>query len=204
MDVTQWLRNTESSSARYAAPNASTSAPLPSFTNTQHDVTAEIYQRHAFHPNLLSLDEMDRISIAFVFEAYDTIKDEVNVAQKQYHQMALVTRTYELRFQKAQKRLEEARRKHDSLYGVALRDVSTHSAQPSESPRFSPYSKSIVFFSISLLLKSCCREALNVKLEGQQGCLISRRWERKVSEISTEISLEAYHFHFHFWLCFLS
>jgi hypothetical protein len=68
------------------------------------------------------MEEIDKLGIAYVYEACDVIQDEVNIAERRYRQMILLMRAYHLRFLKARDRLHKAQRQRDLVVMVAQED----------------------------------------------------------------------------------
>jgi hypothetical protein len=91
------------------------------------------------------MEEIDKLGIAYVYEACDVIQDEVNIAERCYRQMILIMRAYHLRFLKAQDRLHKAQQQRNLVVMVA------HGATPnsaSAAPFVSDGEKNMVLLEI--------------------------------------------------------
>jgi len=96
------------------SPPSSPSSPEPIFPSSPSHVPSQtwaqqierISSRHL--SNTWTGSEEGQIDLAYLCEACDVMQDEANIAERRYRQQILMTRAFELRYLKAQARLQRA------------------------------------------------------------------------------------------------
>ena len=84
----------------------------------------KIYRDHRLPSALQTMEETDRMSLAYAHEVYNVVQDEVNIAERRYRQMLLQTRMHHLLFLQARDRLQELQKQLQGIVNVALQDIS--------------------------------------------------------------------------------
>jgi hypothetical protein len=103
--------------------------PLPDDQWLQEAIE-KIYSDHRLPSALQTMEETDRMSLAYAHEVCNTVQDEVNIAERRYRQMLLQTRVYHLHFLQARDRLQELRKQLQVIVDVALQDTSGQVSPP--------------------------------------------------------------------------
>jgi hypothetical protein len=90
----------------------------------------DIYKEHGLPPILYTMHEIDRMGLAYAFEARKIVQDEVNSAERRYRQILIVARIYHVHFLEAQERLQHMQRELDALVEAAVKKA----AEPNPGP----------------------------------------------------------------------
>ena len=83
-----------------------------------------VYERNGLPSVLDSLGETDRLRVAFICEACETLRAEAALAEHRYQQMILVVKAYHLRSVEARDRFQSALKQRQRIIKVAVSDVS--------------------------------------------------------------------------------
>src|SRR5262245_38401632 len=104
--------------------------PLPLLSNALwlQESADDIYREHQLPSPLNTMDEVDRMGIAYAHEMRNAIQDEVNMAERRYRQMLILTRVYYLHFIRAQDRLQHLQKDLEVVVDTALNDAPNPSS----------------------------------------------------------------------------
>lgn len=71
------------------------------------------------------MNELDKMGIAYAYEAWDVVENELHLAEKRYLQQLIMARTFQLRLFKAKDKLLQINHNLRLMVNVALKDVSS-------------------------------------------------------------------------------
>jgi hypothetical protein len=81
-------------------------------------------QKHKIPPELHAMNELDKMGLAYAYEARDVVENELRLAEKRYIQQLIVTKTYLLRLVNAKDKLRQMSHDLDTMVNKALYDIS--------------------------------------------------------------------------------
>jgi hypothetical protein len=81
--------------------------------------------KHKIPPTLQEMNELDKMGVAYAYEARDVVEHELYVAEKRFIQQLIVARTFQLRLIKAKDRLHQINHSLSLMVNVAENDVSS-------------------------------------------------------------------------------
>jgi hypothetical protein len=116
----------------HAPPNSSHDQHSPDLTpglsRPQSISKEEIIRLHRFPPILSRLHEADVVKLAYACKVRNALADTMNMAKRQYRQVILAARSYEIYLLDIQNKLQEADDGLGTLVGMAVRSASSGSA----------------------------------------------------------------------------
>jgi hypothetical protein len=77
-------------------------------------------EEHELPSPLQKMGEIDRMGLAYAHEVRNVVQDEVNIAERRYRQMLIMTRIYYLHFLRAQDGLQHLQQKLEVVVNIAL------------------------------------------------------------------------------------
>ncbi|KIM72029.1 hypothetical protein PILCRDRAFT_16501 [Piloderma croceum F 1598] len=139
-NIEEWRTNMPSSSPPTSFISSSLPSPPCPTTKAQPDSPSmslnvdRIYEDLMLPSSLNAMDEARKMSIAYACEAYNAQEAEAVKAERQYRQLVVAARSYELRMLAARDKVRQVKQSVDILVNIALdqMEAATNSSETSE------------------------------------------------------------------------
>ena len=105
---------------------------LPDFWLEQ--TVEDAYERYGLPSVLHSLDDVNRMGIAYACEARNVVQDEANIAERRYRQILFIAKIYHAHFLRAQEKLQHLQRRLDEVIDVGVKEASSPGRYNQQSP----------------------------------------------------------------------